>query len=244
MQKIVVANWKMNGNFELAKELTSVLKLKSYELDTKIVIAPPSVLIPFVAMKLKHNPELGLAAQDVSAHDKGAYTGEVSGSMLKEAGCGYVMIGHSERRAYHAETTELVMEKMAEALAAGLTPIVCIGENLEDRQANNTETVLAAQLDPILKKYKAAFMLAYEPVWAIGTGVAAKVDEIKSTHAFLKKKLYNCADVPLLYGGSVNAGNALTILSCKDVDGVLVGGASLKANEIAEICEAAHEAGQ
>ncbi len=243
MVKMVVANWKMNGNLDLAKELTAAMKLKSYEYDVEMVVCPPFVLIPFVEGRLRHNPDIGIGAQDVSMHESGAYTGEVSAAMLREIGCKYVIIGHSERRAYHAEDTAIVIEKMEQAIQVGLIPIVCIGESLEDRKGGKTDIVLASQLDPILEKFQADFILAYEPIWAIGTGLAATLKEIKETHGFLKKKLYNCPSIPLLYGGSVNAGNALSILTCKDVDGVLVGGASLKVSDLNEICQAAHEAG-
>jgi triosephosphate isomerase (TIM) len=241
MRKMVIANWKMNGDQSLAKALTTALKLQSYHLDIKLVLCPPTVLLPFVEGKLKHNPDIALGAQDVSRHEVGAFTGEVSARMLKEAGCQYVIIGHSECRTYHHETTEIILEKMKQALNVGLIPVVCIGESLADREANRTETVLSAQLDPILKQHQSGFVLAYEPIWAIGTGVTASIEQIQQTHAFLQKKLYNCADLPLLYGGSVNAANADSILSLKDVNGVLVGGASLKVNEITEICRAAHE---
>ncbi len=242
VQKIVVANWKMNGTQDLVKDLSTVLKLQSFGLDIDLIVCPPLVFLASLAMKIKHNRDIKLGAQDVSSHPNGAFTGEVSASMLKELGCQYVIIGHSERRAYHHETTALILEKMHQALKAGLTPIVCIGESLQDRQTHKTETVLAAQLEPILGQYQAKFMLAYEPIWAIGTGLAATVKEIKETHAFLRKKLYNCPAVPLLYGGSVNASNAKSILTIKEVDGVLVGGASLKVAEIKAICQAAHEA--
>lgn len=240
MQKIVAANWKMNGTFELAKELTSALKLLSYDLEMKIIICPPFVLLPFVEAKLKHNPDIALGGQDVSPHEFGAYTGEISASMLKEVGCQFVIIGHSERRRDHHETTNMILEKMNQAIKAGLTPILCIGESLDERKNNQTEKVLSAQLEPILKQHQQGFILAYEPVWAIGTGLAATSKEIQETHGFLRKKLYNCGTIPILYGGSVNAANAKAIMSIKDVDGVLVGGASLKVKEITEICEAAH----
>lgn len=242
MRKTVIANWKMNGSCALAKDLTAALKLQSYGLEIELVICPPFTLIPFLEMKLKHNPDIAFGAQDVSSHESGAYTGEISASMLKEIGCRYVLVGHSERRRYFKESNELVLEKMNQALKAGLIPVVCIGETLDERKANQTETVLTEQLELIVKNHQAGFLVAYEPVWAIGTGLAATTKEISETHAFLKKKLYNCKNVPLLYGGSVNAENAKSILSLKEVDGVLVGGASLKVAEISEICKAAHEA--
>lgn len=242
MQKIVIANWKMNGSQSLAQELTAAMKLQSFDLDIKLVVCPPYTLISFLEAKLKHNRDIAIGAQEVSCHESGAYTGEISASMLREAGCQYVLIGHSERRRYHQENDALVLEKMNQALKAGLIPVVCIGETLDQRKANQTEAVLAAQLELLLKAHQADFIIAYEPVWAIGTGLAATTKEIQETHAFLKKKLYNCQNVPLLYGGSVNGENAGTILNLKEVDGVLVGGASLKVAQMALICEAAHEA--
>lgn len=243
MGKMVIANWKMNGNFDLVKELSSASKLQSFNLNIDLIICPPYVLLPILAAKLKYNRDIQLGAQDVSCHEAGAFTGEVSASMLKEVGCRYVLIGHSERRAYHHETTEIIVEKMAVALKAGLTPVVCIGESLKERQAQQTESVLTQQLEPILSRFQDQFILAYEPIWAIGTGLAATEQEVQETHAFLRQKLYNCPTVPLLYGGSVNAANAAALLAIAEVDGVLVGGASLKVAEITEICQAAHAAG-
>lgn len=240
MRKIVAANWKMNGTYELATTMTSALKLQSYALDIKIILCPAFTLLAFFAAKLKHNHDIALGAQDVSTQAFGAYTGEVSAKMLKEVGCKYVIIGHSERRRHHQETDEIIFEKMKQATENGLIPIVCVGESLEERQGELTEQVLASQLEMILKHYNENFILAYEPVWAIGTGLAATPKEIEQTHGFLRKKLYNCSTVPILYGGSVNAANAAAILATADVDGVLVGGASLKVDEMIEICKAAH----
>lgn len=240
MKKIVVANWKMNGDFELAKDLTSVLKRRVYDLELQLILCPPFLLIPFVEGKLKHNHDIALGAQDVSTHAAGAFTGEISAEMLHAAGCQYVIIGHSERRHYHAETVDMTVKKVEQAVKAGLIPIICIGETLQERENKQVETVLSAQLDPILKKYTQDFMIAYEPIWAIGAGVPASLEEIQKTHAFLRKKLYNCKNVSLLYGGSVNAANARSILSLAEIEGVLVGGASLKDAEMTAICEAAH----
>ncbi len=243
MKKMVVANWKMNGTDVLAQELITASKLQSFGLNIDLVVCPPYVFLPLLAAKLRHNQDIFLGAQDVSAHESGAFTGEVSAAMLKEIGCRYVIIGHSERRAYHSEGTDLILAKMQAALKVGLIPIVCIGESLEERQSHQTEAVLSAQLEPILKQHTQNFIVAYEPLWAIGTGLSATESEIQAAHAFLRKNLYNCSSVSLLYGGSVNAANAFSILKMDEVEGVLVGGASLKSSEIAKICEAAHAAG-
>ncbi len=246
MRKKVVANWKMGADRKLAESLLTDYKREIFHYDTDLVVCPSFVHVALVQAKLKHNREICFGAQDVSAYAEGPYTGEVSAKTLKELDCKYVIIGHSERRTYHQETTALVVEKVKQAQAQGLIPIVCIGETLAERKENQTEKVLWAQLAPILKCFKPeeAFWIAYEPVWAIGTGVAATQNDILEAHAFLREKLYNHPAAILLYGGSVKPSNAAEILGLTNVDGALVGGASLNAKDLMAICQAGHQYSQ
>ena len=243
MHKKVVANWKMGADQKLAESLLADYKREVFHFDVDLVVCPSFVHIGLAQAKLKHNREIRFGAQDVSAHVDGAYTGEVSAKTLKELDCQYVIIGHSERRSYHHETTALVIEKIKRVQEQGLTPIVCIGETLAERKDNQTEKVLWEQLQPILKCFQAQeeFWLAYEPVWAIGTGMAATKTDILQAHAFLREKLYNHPAAILLYGGSVKPSNAAEILSLANVDGAVVGGASLNAKDLMAICQAGHQ---
>ena len=183
-------------------------------------------------------------AQDVSEHAGGAYTGEVSAGMLAEFGCRYVLVGHSDRRQYHGESSELVARKAQAVLAAGMVPVVCIGETLAEREAGQTERIVIGQLDAalaLLGSRIAGCVVAYEPVWAIGTGRTATPEQAQAVHAVIRQRLgevIRAADVPILYGGSVNAANAGTLFGCADIDGGLVGGASLKSNDFLAICRA------
>ncbi len=192
---------------------------------------------------------LGWGAQDVSAHASGAYTGEVAASMLADFGCRYVIVGHSERRAYHAESNELVAQKAIAALTAGLTPIVCVGETLAQREAGQTAAVVQAQLDALLRLLDAAdvanMVLAYEPVWAIGTGQTATPQMAQDVHALLRAQLAQknavaAAGVQILYGGSMKPENAEELMAMPDIDGGLIGGAALKAVDFLAIIRAAH----
>ena len=188
-----------------------------------------------------------LGAQDVSAHASGAYTGEVSAAMLKELGCRFAIVGHSERRQYHGETDQLVADKAKAALAAGITPIVCIGETLAEREAGHTEEVVKRQLAAVIHTNGhciSEIVVAYEPVWAIGTGKTASPEEAQAVHAVLRAQLKAATDqfarVKILYGGSMNAANAASLLAQRDIDGGLIGGASLKAPDFLTIIAAAH----
>ena len=187
-----------------------------------------------------------LGAQDVSAHASGAYTGEVSAAMLKEFGCRFAIVGHSERRQYHGETDQLVAEKARAALAAGITPIVCVGETLAEREAGHTEEVVKRQLAAVIHTNGhciSEIVVAYEPVWAIGTGKTASPEEAQAVHAVLRAQLKAATDqsarVKILYGGSMNAANAQALLAQPDIDGGLIGGASLKAEDFLKIVTAA-----
>lgn len=191
---------------------------------------------------------MALGGQDVSRYDSGAYTGEVAGAMLAEMGCRHVIVGHSERRAMHAETDEVVVDKVQAALRAGLTPIVCVGETLEARDAGETEQVVGRQLDAVLDLggfVVEKLVLAYEPVWAIGTGRTASPEQAQAVHAFIRQRTADALGdelaqrFPILYGGSVKPGNARELFGCADVDGGLIGGASLDPDGFLEIISAA-----
>lgn len=240
-KKKIIANWKMGADLALAKTLISAYKRESYHLEIDLTVCPSFVHIPFILGRLKHNREISFGAQDVSAHKEGAFTGEVSAKTLKELECTYVIVGHSECRTHHQDTDAIVAEKIKRAIEADVVPIICIGETAEERRQGKTKAVVRAQLKSallVLKKSN-AFMIAYEPVWAIGTGVSASAADIQDAHALIHAELAGFSHAQLIYGGSVSAKNALEILSLPHVDGVLVGGASLKTDEFLAICHAA-----
>lgn len=212
------------------------------------VCVPAPYLAQLQALKAGNSSlsALKVGAQDVSAQSSGAYTGEVSAAMLKELGCSYALVGHSERRQYHGETDALVADKAKAALAVGITPIVCIGETLAEREAGRTEEVVKRQLAAVIHTNGhciSEIVLAYEPVWAIGTGKTASPEEAQAVHAVLRAQLKAATDqsarVKILYGGSMNAANAATLLAQPDIDGGLIGGASLKAPDFLTIIAAA-----
>ena len=212
------------------------------------VCVPAPYLAQVLALKAAqpHLSVMDVGAQDVSAQASGAYTGEVSAAMLKDLGCRYVVVGHSERRQYHLETDQLVADKAKAALAAGITPIVCVGETLAEREAGHTEEVVKRQLAAVIHTNGhciSEIVVAYEPVWAIGTGKTASPEEAQAVHAVLRAQLKAATDkaarVKILYGGSMNAANAATLLAQPDIDGGLIGGASLKAVEFLTIIAAA-----
>jgi triosephosphate isomerase len=246
--KFVAGNWKMNGNLasnqallqSLAEGLSRVAGVKC------AVLAP----FPYLAQVQQSLSGSGIAwgAQNVSQFDAGAYTGEVSGAMLVDFGCRYAIVGHSERRTLFGENNGIVAQKYEAALKAGLTPIFCVGETLAQRESGETERVVAAQLDAVLERSGALSLahaiIAYEPVWAIGTGKTATPDQAQSVHAFIRSRVAGhdaavAENVQILYGGSVKGGNAAELFAMADIDGGLIGGASLDANEILTICRAA-----
>lgn len=246
--KLVVGNWKMHGRVSDNAALLAAL----------VAGLPPSdalrvgVCVPFPylaqAQAVLAATSVGWGAQDISAHLQGAYTGEVSASMAAEFGAAYAIVGHSERRSYHAESDALVAEKTLRALEAGLTPIVCVGETDAARAAGSTEAVVGGQLRAVLSvlsdEQAARIVVAYEPVWAIGTGKSASAAQAQQVHAFLRSVLAEkstaaAAGVAVLYGGSVNAANAAELFGAADIDGGLIGGASLKAADFLAVCAAA-----
>jgi len=243
-RKLVVGNWKMHGSHVTNAELlAAILESKPYLAD--VAVCAPFPYLAEVAVALTGSG-LHWGAQDCSSHEQGAYTGEVSAPMLHEFGCRYVIVGHSERRAYHAETDQLVADKAKAALARGVTPIVCIGETLAQREGGETESVVKRQLSAVIHTVGhciGEIVVAYEPVWAIGTGRTATPEQAQRVHALLRAQLHaatpHSADMRLLYGGSVKADNAASLFSQPDIDGGLIGGASLKAVEFTAICRAA-----
>ena len=237
----IAANWKMNKTIgEAAEFFAAFVPAVKGVSDVDILIAPPFTSIAVADSALKGGNVL-LAAQDVFYEEKGAFTGEVSPGMLKDAGCTHVIIGHSERRQFFGDTDEVVNKKAKAALKAGLKVIFCIGESLAERQGNNTNTVLKRQLNAGLSWIELDdIVVAYEPIWAIGTGVTASPEQAQEAHAFVRGELRAMyaakADaVRILYGGSVTPDNVKTLMACPDVDGALVGGASLKPDSFTKL---------
>ena len=243
-RKLVIGNWKMHGSRPANAELLSgVLAGRPYAADVAVCV--PFVFLTETAATLAGS-DVRWGAQDCSAHAQGAYTGEVSAAMLAECGCRFVIVGHSERRAYHAESDALVAQKAQAALARGVTPVVCVGETLEQRDAGETEAVVKRQLSAVIHQLAhcaSEIVVAYEPVWAIGTGRTATPGQAQAVHAVLRAQLQAATGrgdaMRILYGGSVKADNARELFSQPDIDGGLIGGASLKAADFVAICRAA-----
>lgn len=244
--KRVIGNWKMHGRLDGNQALLDSVAQGALAVPDSVAVG---VCVPFPylaqACGRLQGGRVAVGAQDVSAHEQGAYTGEVAAGMVAEFGAAYALVGHSERRAYHGETDAAVAAKTQRALAAGLTPVVCVGETLEEREAGVTEQVVGTQLDAVLAVLStdeaARIVVAYEPVWAIGTGKSATSDQAQQVHAFLRARLEakGVAHVSLLYGGSVKADNAVELFGQADIDGGLIGGASLKSDDFLAICRAA-----
>jgi triosephosphate isomerase (TIM) len=261
MKKLIAGNWKMNGslpaNEKLIGEMLAGLTAASNAPSCDVAICAPA---PYLAqlgsllsiLSMKNNDKAGinaarsaieLGAQDISMQANGAYTGEVSGAMLKEFGVRYVIVGHSERRQYHGESSQTVALKTKAALAAGITPIVCVGESLAEREAGQTEAVVKRQLAAVIHDNGhciSEIVVAYEPVWAIGTGKTASPEQAQQVHAVLRAQLnaassFAAQRVRILYGGSMNAANAKELLAQPDIDGGLIGGASLKSADFLQI---------
>ena len=246
-QPLVAGNWKMNGSRASNKELLDGLLAGIGSVNAaEVVVCPPFVYLPDVAAQLAGSP-VAWGAQNLSKESAGAFTGETAAAMLRDFGCKYVIVGHSERRALYAESDQLVAGKYAAARAAGLKPILCVGELLEERESGVTEDVVARQLDAVIDLEGVAALadgvIAYEPVWAIGTGKTATPQQAQDVHAFIRSRLAASdkavADaVQILYGGSVKANNAVELFANPDIDGGLIGGASLDAEEFLAICRA------
>jgi len=248
-QPLVAGNWKMNGSLDSVTALVEGIKAGLDSVSTaEMAVCPPYVYIPTVAT-LIGGASISLGAQDVSDQESGAYTGEVAPAMLTDVGCKYAIVGHSERRSIYGESDGFTASKFAAARKAGLVPILCVGELLEEREQGITEQVVSRQLDAVIELEGvgalADAVIAYEPVWAIGTGKTASPDQAQEVHAFIRGKLAALdaavADkVRILYGGSMNAANAAELLAMADIDGGLIGGASLKAADFLAIGTAAN----
>ena len=248
-KKLIVGNWKMNGtlasNQVLIDSLLSGAGALSPGVKADVAVCVPSVYLAQLQSLLKGSP-IALGAQDVSQHAVGAFTGETSAAMLREFGVQYCLVGHSERRQYHGESNSLVSLKAKQALACGITPIVCVGETLAEREAGQTDAVVKRQLAAVIHDNGhciSEIVVAYEPVWAIGTGKTATVGQAQEVHAVLRAQLKAATEhadlIYILYGGSMNASNAAQLLAQPDIDGGLVGGASLKSADFLAIIASA-----
>ena len=249
MRRLIIAgNWKLNNSISEALDLVNCLKEKVYSVsEVDIVVCPVFTAVNPVAEALKGS-NIRVGGQDIFWEDKGAFTGEVSGSFLKDAGADYVIIGHSERRQYFCETDEWVNKKLNAALRVGLKPIVCVGESLEERESDKTFAVIERQLkggfEGISPKDMKDCVIAYEPVWAIGTGKTASPEQAQEVHSFIREQIAVMfgkeisQELRIQYGGSVKPSNAEELLSQEDIDGALVGGASLRADDFARIIKA------
>lgn len=245
--KIVAGNWKLHGSRAFARDLLDAVVAAERPVGVQLLILPP---LPYLAELVERYGPQGLAfgAQDVDVNEQGAFTGEVAGGMLADIGARYALVGHSERRQYHGESSRRVAEKFVAARKAGLVPLLCVGETLAEREAGQTEAVLASQLAPVFELAGARALegavLAYEPVWAIGTGRTASPEQAQGAHAFLRGEIARhdatiAGSLPILYGGSVKPANAAELFAQPDVDGGLIGGASLVAQDFLAIAAAA-----
>jgi triosephosphate isomerase len=245
---VVAGNWKMHGSRSANEALLTDLERRvKPDWPVDVVVFPPYVYLAD-AVRMLEDGAIAVGAQDVCAEPVGAFTGQVAAAMLKDVGCRYVIVGHSERRRLYHEDDVLVARKFVAVLQAGLTPVLCVGETLEEREAHRTEAVVARQLDAVTAMNGvgslAEAIVAYEPVWAIGTGRTASPQQAQDVHAYLRGRIgvqdaKMARHLRILYGGSVKAANAAELFSMPDVDGGLVGGASLSADEFLEICAAA-----
>src|SRR3954469_7702698 len=246
--KLIAGNWKMNGSLAANEALVRAIAQGMADAKCSVAVCAPA---PYLAQvgQLLAGTKIELGAQDVSKHEQGSYTGEVSAAMLRELGVRYAIVGHSERRQYHGESDELVADKAKAALAHGVTPIVCVGETLAEREAGKTQDVVKRQMAAVIHANGhciSEIVVAYEPVWAIGTGKTATPEQAQEVHALLRAQLKAASQHPeriaILYGGSMNAANAATLLAQPDIDGGLIGGASLKAPDFLQIIAAASAA--
>jgi triosephosphate isomerase len=242
---LIAGNWKLQGGFAMTRALVSAIEAAGPFASVDVAVMPP---FPYLSTALAVAKTVGVGAQDASAQVGGAYTGDVAAVMLREVGCRYVILGHSERRQYHAETDVLVAAKFKAAQAAGLTPILCVGETLDQREAGETDAIVSSQLGAVLDATGvdafAQAVVAYEPVWAIGTGRTATPEQAQAVHALLRgvvaaKSARIAGSLRILYGGSVKPGNAATLFAQTDIDGGLIGGASLVADDFVTIIRAA-----
>ncbi len=249
LERLVMGNWKMNGSLVANQALLTGLRNAvdaagegGQYAQCTIAVCPPTPYLAQVQQSLQGSV-ISWGAQDLSVQANGAYTGEVSAAMLNDFACRWVIVGHSERRAYHGETSDLVAQKAQTALAANITPVVCVGESLQERESEQTLRIIEEQLAPVLalgQEQVAKMVIAYEPVWAIGTGLTATPEQAQEVHAFIRGLLQNVGapQVQILYGGSVKANNAASLFAMPDINGALVGGAALQAEEFLAIAAA------
>jgi triosephosphate isomerase len=245
-RKLIAGNWKMNGSLAANAALLEGIRAGALNLNADLAVCVPAPYLAQVQTALSGSA-IAWGAQDVSVHESGAYTGEVSVAMLKDFGCHFAIVGHSERRSYHGESDELVAHKAARALAGGLVPIVCVGETLEQREQGQTDAVVTRQLKAVLDAVGtqlAGIVVAYEPVWAIGTGKTATPAMAQQVHELIRASLAQrdataAARAKILYGGSMKPDNAQELLAMADIDGGLIGGAALKAADFLAIAQAA-----
>ncbi len=244
---LVAGNWKMNGSLEMAERLASEIVRGAAGAAADIAVMPPFPYLEIVRRSIAGSG-VDLGAQDLSERVGGAFTGDVSGSMLADCGVRYVLAGHSERRQLHGERDATVAAKCQAALDAGLAPVVCVGETREERENDRTEAVVGAQVDAVVEQCGIGALgggvIAYEPVWAIGTGLVATPEQAQQVHAFIRARLAEAdatiaGQIRILYGGSMKPGNARELLACQDIDGGLIGGAALKSADFLEIVGAA-----
>ena len=240
----MAGNWKMNASKESVNKLVMGILSGMSNVSSEVVICAPFPYLSQVEALITHS-QVRLGAQNLNTNISGAFTGEVSADMIKDFGAQHVIVGHSERRSFYGETNTIVAEKVKAALDSGLIPLFCVGETLEQREARETESVVAAQINTVVDLVGIdAFLnivVAYEPVWAIGTGVTASPEQAQEVHAFIRQLLANnnydvAQQTPILYGGSMNAANAKELIACADIDGGLIGGASLKPEDFLQIC--------
>lgn len=242
----MAGNWKMNASKESVNKLIVDILSGMDEVRSEVVVCAPFPYLSQVETLITHS-QVKLGAQNLNTNSSGAFTGEVSANMIKDFGAKHVIVGHSERRSLYGETSSLVAEKVQAALDNDLTPLLCVGESLEQRESGETEIVVAEQINTVVELVGIeAFrniIIAYEPVWAIGTGRTASPEQAQAIHLFIRDLLRESNEgvaqrTPILYGGSMNAGNARELISCADIDGGLIGGAALKAEEFLQICKA------
>ena len=240
----MAGNWKMNASKESVNKLVMGILSGMSNVSSEVVICAPFPYLSQVEALITHS-QVRLGAQNLNTNMSGAFTGEVSADMIKDFGAQHVIVGHSERRSFYGETNTIVAEKVKAALDSDLIPLFCVGETLEQREAGETESVVAAQINTVVDLVGIdAFLnivVAYEPVWAIGTGVTASPEQAQEVHAFIRQLLANnnydvAQQTPILYGGSMNAANAKELIACADIDGGLIGGASLKPEDFLQIC--------
>ena len=247
MRKTIIAgNWKMNASKASVKSLIDGILSGMEGVNSEVLVCVP---FPYMSQveSLIEGSNLKLGAQNININPSGAFTGEVSADMIKDFGAKHVIVGHSERRSLYGETSSVVAEKTKAAIDAGLSPLLCVGESLEQREAGKTETVVAEQINAVIELVGIesfdSIIIAYEPVWAIGTGMTATPEQAQAVHFFIRNLLGESSEniaqkTPILYGGSMNAGNAVELISCPDIDGGLIGGAALKAEDFLQICKA------